>query len=165
MNVTEVCLSSEITQNIFSMTIDNFIMWNNLRPVDAIIMTKKFFGMVDHYVLYMGIHEGRQTFVANYTKGVHVLTDSELNQFLAELSPKSIEKFPGNEQQREAAFQRAVALLGENSYHLISNNCEHYKNYVHYGTRYSKQAENFKTGIMVTAVVGLLIALFNSVEE
>lgn len=143
------------------LTLNQFVNQNRLRPADSIIMRKKFFGMVDHYVIYLGTINGRHRFVANYTQGVRVIPNSELVQFLSYLIPKQIEAFPGNEFQRRSAVQRAESRIGEKAYDYLANNCEHFKNWVHYGEHKSYQAEGAKTLFGALAVVGIIAAIAN----
>lgn len=147
------------------MTIHQFITRYNLKPADAIVLRKKIFGMVDHYVIYIGVYENQHTFVANYTKGVKVIPNSELNQFLDVLVPTNIDRFPGHEAHRPNAVNRAISRINEKAYDYLENNCEHFKNWVHRGVHKSQQADNFKEGAVVAlgtvAVVGLLAAIFN----
>ena len=153
------------------MTIHQFVIANNLRPVDAILLRKKLIGMVDHYAIYLGIMKGRHVFVANYTKGVRVIDDHEMEQFLTRLVPKCIERFNGDERQRQEALQRAISRVGENKYSLMSNNCEHYKNFVHHGVHRSEQVESFNSGMKTAGGVALgalliagLFSLFSGEE-
>lgn len=144
------------------MTIHQFIVQNNVRPADAIVLRKKFLGMVDHYVIYMGIVDGRHLFVANYSPGVRVVSPSEMAKYLRFLVPSAVERFPGKTAAaRNAALRRARSRIGERDYRYFSNNCESFKNYVHYGENRSEQAENFKTGAKAAGAVllgGLLVA-------
>lgn len=146
------------------MTINQFINRYNIRPADAVIMRKKLFGMVDHYVIYLGVHNNQHIFVANYTKGVQVISTDELNKFLQYLSPTDIDRFPGHEENRQYAVERAISRINEKAYDYFDNNCEHFKNWVHTGKHVSVQAENFKQGAKMAlgtvAVVGLLSAFF-----
>ncbi|NQZ76779.1 MAG: lecithin retinol acyltransferase family protein [Ekhidna sp.] len=144
------------------MTLNQFIRDNRLRPADAIVMRKKLFGMVDHYVIYLGLIRNRHTFVANYTQGVKIIPNNELIQFLSFLVPKSIEAFPGNEYQRKFAVHRAKSRIGEKAYDYLANNCEHYKNFVHYGEHKSIQADGAKTLFGTLAIVGIIAAIANS---
>lgn len=148
------------------MTINQFIHTYAIKPADAIVMKKKLFGMVDHYVIYLGVYDRQHTFVANYTKGVRRISNHELDQFLSYLQPTDIDRFPGPEYQRPNAVQRALSRVGERAYDYLANNCEHFKNWVHRGVHRSEQAENFKDGAKVVlgtvAVVGLLAAIFNN---
>ncbi|MDX2362395.1 MAG: lecithin retinol acyltransferase family protein [Crocinitomicaceae bacterium] len=148
------------------MTLDQFIRVNAIRPADAIIMRKKFFGMVDHYVIYLGqdVDHGQHIFVANYTKGVCIIENVELAKFLIFLVPSNIDRFYGDEFERENAIRRAISKIGKKAYNYLENNCEHFKNWVHRGEHKSEQADNFKTGLAIgvgtVAVVGLLALIF-----
>lgn len=120
------------------MNINDFVLSNNLQPADAVILHKKFMGMVDHFVIYLGNEENEPKFVANFTKGIKVLPNEEINEQLKKYVPKKIERYPGNDFHREEAVNRALSRLGEKAYGFFSNNCEHFKNWVHYGKQYSK---------------------------
>mgnify|MGYP002713199546 CR=1 FL=1 len=140
---------------------EQFVIANSLLPADAILLKKKFAGMFDHFAVYLGRHPqtNEPLFAANYTKGVGIIEPQEANQFLQKLEPEKIERFTGNQEQRRGAIKRAISMKGKRSYHLIFNNCEHYKNFVQFGKKYSKQVDNFGTGALLaggaTAVVGL----------
>jgi hypothetical protein len=125
------------------MNINLFISQRNILPADAIVLTKKFFGMLDHYVIYLGMQNLEHRFVANYVDGVKVIPNREINSLLEVYVPTNIEKFPGKHQDRHAAIKRAVSRIGEKAYGIVSNNCEHFKNYVHYGVEASSQVEKF----------------------
>ena len=153
------------------MTINQFINQNHLRPADAVIMKKKFFGMLDHYVIYLGIYRNNQTFinqhifVANYTKGVRVISEEELSQFLQYLIPTDIDRFKGGEYERPNAVQRAWSRINEKAYNYLENNCEHFKNWVHNGEHRSEQAEKFVQGSLAVAgitALGLLVSAITS---
>lgn len=120
------------------MSLHQFISVNNLQPADAIILRKKFLGMVDHFAIYLG---GTQ-FVANYRDGVKVIPYNEMVMFLQKLEPTQIDKFLGNEWDRANAIQRATSRVGERAYNYVANNCEHFKNWVHYGENFSSQVDN-----------------------
>jgi hypothetical protein len=148
------------------MTLNEFIRQYAIKPADAIIMKKKLFGMADHYVIYLGVHNNNHTFVANYTKGVRVINNDDLKHFLSYLVPTDIDRFNGNEYERSNALRRAWSRVGEKAYNYLENNCEHFKNWVHRGENKSDQAENFIKGATVllgtVVVVGLLAAIFGS---
>lgn len=148
------------------MTLHDFIVQKQLQTVDAVVLRKKVFGMVDHYAIYMGVHGSRHVFIANYTKGVQVIPDEELSKFLSEYVPERLERFTGTEQQRIAAYMRAKSKIGQRAYDLISNNCEHFKNWVHKGVHRSEQVETVAKGAAVVAgaavAVGLIGLLLNS---
>jgi hypothetical protein len=123
------------------MSIHQFIVTNGLKPADAIVLQKRFFGMVDHYVIYLGIVNLQHAFVANYTQGVRIIAHKELEKFLSELFPVKIEKYPGDESQRNDALKRAMSQIGQKAYNYIANNCEHFKNFVHHGIKKSTQVQ------------------------
>lgn len=143
-------------------TIEHFVISNNLQPADAILLNKKFFGMLDHFAVYLGRHSQTNTplFAANYTKGVQILTPVEVSEFLEKLVPSKIERFYGTIQQRREAVNRALTMVGKTSYNLIFNNCEHYKNIVQFNKKYSGQVDAVgKTAMVaggVTAIVGAI---------
>lgn len=138
------------------MTIFDFIIYNNIKSADAIILRKrKILGMVDHYAIFLGYdtYSGDPLFVANYHDGVKIIPKFEINQLLTILEPTDIDRFPGNEQQRTGAFNRAMSRIGERAYNYFSNNCEHFKNWVHYGSNYSGQVEVAADSCLALAVV------------
>ena len=139
------------------MTVDRFIQHYQIQPADAIVMRKKFFGMVDHYVIYVGVHNGKHCFVANYTQGVKEISNQELNSFLQVLQPTKIDRFPGPADHRPYAVAKAISQVGKKAYSYISNNCEHFKNWVHTDDHRSDQvnnAGNIVAGVGVAAAVG-----------
>jgi hypothetical protein len=124
------------------MTITELIKENNLQATDAVVLRKRFLGMVDHYVLYMGTRSSQPVFIANYKDGVKEVSNEEIQNYLKVLKPVRIEKFPGRPQERRHAFNRAISKIGQRAYNYFSNNCEHFKNWVHYGENRSNQVEN-----------------------
>lgn len=168
------------------MTLFELIRVNQIRPADAIILRKKFLGMVDHYAVFIGYRGSQAVFVANYRDGVKEVNPSEMNQILEFLQPTKVDRFPGDEFQRQNAIRRALSRVGERAYSYIANNCEHFKNWVHYGENYSKQVEvagnvslGLGTGLLIKGIatedpkagafgIGLLLAgliLKNNSEE
>jgi len=129
------------------MSIHQFINKYGIRPADAIVLQKRFFGMVDHFVIYVGMIELKHAFVANYTEGVKVIPLDELERFLTALEPVKIDRYPGREDERPKAVKRAFSQLGKKAYNYIANNCEHFKNFVHYGIRKSTQVQ--KAGAVI----------------
>ena len=139
------------------MSINEFIKTNNLKPTDALVLRKRFFGMVDHYVLFMGYRANRPMFVANYKDGVKEVSASEINKYLQVLEPQSIERFNGNENERMVAIKRALSRIGEKAYNYFGNNCEHFKNWVHYGKNYSSQVNVAgKSAMIAGAGIGIV---------
>lgn len=147
------------------MTLNQFIVSNNIKPADSIVMRKKLFGMADHYVIYLGMRGRRHVFVANYKNGVKEIPDHELREFLQILQPTKIEHFHGTESQRVAAVKRAISRIGERAYNYVTNNCEHFKNWVHRGEHKSTQVDNaiegVAIGVGVAAIVGLVSTIFS----
>lgn len=123
------------------MTLNDFIETKGLRATDALVLRKRFIGMVDHYVLYMGSRGNQPVFIANYKNGVKEITNEEVINYLQTLEPIRIEKFKGSDQERKLAFKRALSRVGERAYNYFANNCEHFKNWVHYGDKYSSQVD------------------------
>ena len=122
------------------MTIERFITTYNVKPADSIVVKKQFFGILDHYVIYLGKDiYGEHKFIANYTKGVRYIENRELSSFLKSYVPVRINRFVGNEQQRAYAVERANSRLNERSYNLILNNCEHFASFVQNGHSKSSQ--------------------------
>lgn len=142
------------------MTLNQFITTYNIRPADSVVMKKKLFGMVDHYVIYLGLSNNRNhVFVANYTKGVKIIPDHELREFLQILEPTKIDRFHGTEPQRVAAVNRAISRIGERAYNYVTNNCEHFKNWVHRGEHKSAQVDNAMEGVAIGAGIAALAGL------
>lgn len=145
------------------MNLNQFINHYRIKPADAIVMRKKFLGMVDHYVIYVGIFNNKHRFVANYTKGVRDISDQELNDFLQILEPTKIDRFPGHESQRIYAVRRALSRVGEKAYNYLSNNCEHFKNWVHNGNHKSEQVESAAKAAIVGLGAIAVVGLFSSI--
>jgi hypothetical protein len=141
------------------MNIKRFIEELSLRVTDAIVIRKRFIGMVDHYVLYMGERNGQPVFVANFMDGVKEVPNNEILKYLLKYQPERVERFIGSEDDRYEALERANQRIGERAYNYLSNNCEHFKNWVHSGEKYSSQVDsvaNIGLGTGGTlAVVGL----------
>ncbi len=139
--------------NNITPQIDNFVRVNQLRPADAFVVNKQFFKILDHYVVYLGKSMGNHIFIANYTKGIKILQLNDIAMFLAKYVPVRINRFKGNEFQRNEAIERALSRLDENAYHLIVNNCEHFTNYVQYGTPKSNQVKEAGLSLAVVGAV------------
>ncbi len=118
-----------------------FAIENGLKQADAIILRKKILGMVDHYAIFMGWRNNVPVFVANYRNGVREVPLTELQVLAEKYEPTHIEPFEGSETERKAAIQRAKSRIGENAYSYTHNNCEHFKNFVHFGFNSSKQVK------------------------
>lgn len=142
--------------------LNNYIRTNNLLPGDAVVVRKDILGLLDHYLIYLGIESNRHQFIVNYGSGTRILQYSDIYEFSREYSPSRIRRFLGNHVQRRAAVNRALNQKDQDSYHLILNNCEHFANYVQSGTSYSQQTTVFGTGL---AISGLALAASSKNDE
>lgn len=143
------------------MTLIQFIQVNNLQQADAIVLRKKLLGMVDHFAIFLGYRGNQPVFVANYRDGVKEVSLGEMMQLLKTLEPTTIDRFPGPEHERKSAVRRAISRIGEKAYSYFANNCEHFKNWVHYGENRSQQvnatgniALGFGAGMAIAAIAG-----------
>ncbi|WP_299676366.1 lecithin retinol acyltransferase family protein [uncultured Dokdonia sp.] len=138
-----------------------FIKENQLRPADVIVLRKKVFGMFDHFAIYLGNNRfGKPEFIANFTEGVQIIPEAKINEQLQTYVPERIEKFEGNYIERDIAVRRAKSKIGKTVYSFLGNNCEHFKNWVIFGEKYSEQVDSAGTGLTVAGgalVVGGLL--------
>ena len=130
---------------------EHFVIANNLQPADAILLKKKFVGMFNHFAVYLGREKytNKPLFASNSTKGVEIIEGEEVNHFLQTLEPEKIDKFYGTNEQRNEAVKRAFSNKFSKTYNLIFNNCEHYKNFVQFGRKYSRQVDNVSNGLLM----------------
>lgn len=142
------------------MTLTQFVQQNGIKQADAIILRKKILGMVDHFAIFLGYRNNIPVFVANYREGVKEVSNSEMSELLKSYQPTKTDRFPGPESQRPIAVKRAMSRIGEKAYNYISNNCEHFKNWVHYGDNYSEQVNSvgnaslgLAAGVGIAAIV------------
>jgi Lecithin retinol acyltransferase len=147
------------------MNINYFIQRHGLKPADAIVAQKLQFGLLKHYIIYLGYIEGEHRFMANYTRGIELISHFELSRLLGIYGPTGINRFRGNEFQREQALYRAWSRRGEQEYNLIINNCEHYMNFVHHGKAKSEQVNDFGTGLALTGAAIAAGAAINKNEN
>jgi hypothetical protein len=140
------------------MTTNEFISAYGVRPADAIVVKKETFGILDHYVIYLGVDTfGQHKFIANYSKGIQFIQEQELINFLKSYIPVRLNRFLGNEVQRMSAVKRALSKLNENAYNLILNNCEHFANWVQKGLPKSDQVDDVGKALAITgAGIGLI---------
>lgn len=131
------------------MNINKFISQNQIKPADAILVRRLKFGLLKHYIIYLGFIEEEHRFMANYTKGIKLIGSSELTTFLSIYEPTELNRFVGNETARQLALNRAWSRRGEREYNLLVNNCEHYMNYVHHGASSSQQVKDFGAGLLI----------------
>jgi hypothetical protein len=138
------------------MNLQTLISANNLKQADAIVLRKKVLGMVDHYAIFLGYRSDNPVFVANYKDGVKEVSLTDMREVLQTLQPTAIERFNGTETERRMALNRAMSRVGERAYSYVTNNCEHFKNWVHSGEHRSEQVD--KAGnIALTIATGTAI--------
>ncbi|MFA5781399.1 MAG: lecithin retinol acyltransferase family protein [Bacteroidales bacterium] len=144
---------------LFENKIDLFVKQNNLKPADAIMVKKMPLKLFRHYILYLGFYQHHHIFMANTLSGIKVYSYSELMKDLQTFIPEKIERFIGTIEKRREAITRALMRKDENSYNLILNNCEHFKNWVQKGEHISIQVENIgkaTVGIGAAVAIGSL---------
>lgn len=123
------------------MSINNFVLINDLRPGD-VIKASKFKGIFDHYIVYLGFTGIEHKFVANMQdRGVDWLEAKELTQLSKVYEPTEIRRFVGSEFERNQAIVRAIQSMKKSAYNLLTNNCEHLANYVQNGVAFSRQSK------------------------
>jgi hypothetical protein len=145
---------SKTNNRVNLMTLDFFILFNDLQPADAIVVKKNPYRLLDHYIIYLGKDTlGQHVFIANYTKGTKLLYETDLAEFSTDFVPERIVRFKGNTDQRRAAVQRALSRKDQSSYHLLVNNCEHFSTYVQTGHSHSQQATTFGTSLVITGLI------------
>ncbi len=140
--------------------INELVSQYKLKVVDAIVLKKRFIGMVDHFVLFGGYDNNLQPiFIANYKSGVQIVPPVDMVKYLNMLEPEKIIYFTGNEQERNEAIDRAKSRIGERAYDYFANNCEHFVTWVHTGKHNSKQVADAGVAIMaagaMTAIGGV----------
>lgn len=140
-----------------TMTINQFINANNLKPADALEMACPTVGYPKHYAIYAGIENGCHKFIANIKDGVQLLSNEQLQGFVQKYEVTDIERFNGSLAERKNAMKRAIKRIGEKAYSIIFNNCEHFKNWVLYGEDKSKQVASL-SAIAGAMGGGLLLA-------
>lgn len=147
------------------MNIRHFVIQNRLKPADAVVLRKKFMGMFSHYAIYLGEQNGEPQFSANFIEGVNIIPREKIESQLEVYKPERIERFKGNVVQRRSAIERAVSLIGQKTYNLLSNNCEHYKNIVHYGRAISEQVDNVGSGSLAIGSLMTVGGMVSSDKE
>lgn len=139
---------------LFEKQIDLFVVQNSLQPADAIEVKKMPFKLLRHYIIYLGQYQDFHIFMANTLSGIRIFNYKELVEELKTFIPERIERFVGTVQERREAIKRALTRKDEDSYNLILNNCEHFKNWVHNGVHKSEQVANWgKAGLVAGAAL------------
>jgi hypothetical protein len=121
---------------------------DTLQPADRLVIPKSGLRLVQHHAIYLGKdNNGNRVYIENAIgKGVQIVSEAYLFRGGYELT--RVERFTGNQQQRNAAVQFAIQLQGK-QYDLFNFNCEHYANTVQHRKTHSNQVGN-----------GLVLGLF-----
>lgn len=130
----------------------NVFYLDTLQPADRLVLPKSNASIVQHHVIYYGKDGvGNRLYLENAIgKGVQLV--SETHVFRDGKAITRVERFLGNQYQRNAAIQRATQLIGK-QYNLLKFNCEHYANTVQHRKNHSKQVGN---GVMLAGALALL---------
>lgn len=141
----------------FQQQLDIFVTKNNLLPADAILVRKAPLKLLRHYIIYLGKNNfGYHIFMANTLSGVKVYNYQQLMNELKTFVPERIDRFIGSSEERKEAINRALKRKDEDSYNLILNNCEHFKNWVQKGEHQSSQVSTFGTVALIAIGLSLL---------
>jgi len=141
------------------MSIEKLILLHGLRPADAVELVCPANGFPKHYAVYLGLIKGYPSFIANIQEGVKIIRGSELLSFVERYGITKVERHWGTDSRRAAIIRRAMSRIGEKEYHIIFNNCEHFKNWVLYGESKSHQVKKIAEGLFVTGAALSLIGL------
>lgn len=114
-----------------------------LQPADVIVARRIENDVFDHYLVYMG--DG--VFAAKMRQGVVRMTIDDLQHFTGTYRPTRMRIFQGTEEQRRQALLRADECLHP-PYSLLFSNCEHFADYVQYGTHTSLQSAKAGLGLI-----------------
>lgn len=128
----------------------NFYL-DTLQPADRLVIPKSALNLVQHHAIYLGKNNyGKRIYIENAIgKGVQVVSEAYLFRNGYKLT--RVEQFQGNQQQRSAAVQFAMKLIGK-PYNLLDFNCEHYANAVQHRKRYSNQV-GVGIGLSILALI------------
>lgn len=148
-------LSSRITDNhpTTVMSIQHFISRHGLLAADVVELVCPTMGFPKHYAIYIGDEAGEPTFVANIVDGVCAINGQRLTDFIHKYSVTKIDRFTGTNAERKKTVRKAISSIGQNAYHLIFNNCEHFKNWVLYDNSVSGQVINCGLVVMGTSLL------------
>jgi len=111
---------------------------DTLQPADRLVIPKSGWRLVQHHAIYLGKdNNGNRVYIENaISKGVQGVSEAHLFRGGYELT--RVERFTGNQHQRNAVVQFAMHLIGK-QYDLLGFNCEHYANTVQHKKSYNNQ--------------------------
>lgn len=135
----------------------NFILNNQIKPADRIVVPKSVFGLVQHHVIYLGKDHFGRDIIAENIVGKYVCTTSAEDFFTNNPDVTRIERFVGTGLERRQAVERALKLMGK-PYSLIDFNCEHFANEVQTKISFSPQ---LRFGVGVLIVIAIVVAFWD----
>jgi len=109
-----------------------------------------------HHGIYVG--NGRIIHYPGLIRGIHRRAVEEVS--LAEFAqgrPVTVRASSGTRFDREDVVRRARSRLGENRYHIVRNNCEHFCEWCLSGVSRSRQLESLPGRMGATAIALLQI--------
>jgi Permuted papain-like amidase enzyme, YaeF/YiiX, C92 family len=143
---------------------NSIIKQYNLKPGDRIVVPKSGLRVIQHHAIYLGQNNQGVDLIAENKigHGVRLITANEFFEYVINIT--SIERFAGNNYERQLAVQKALQKLGK-PYDLINYNCENFATEIQTGVSYSEQVVTIYKGVAVAAgftlLFGLLGNLFN----
>ena len=122
-----------------------------------ILEYKRCGGLFYHYAMYIGnnkvIHRDKKNI---FSFGHIYVTDLDKMVGTMKILPLQMPHVP-----TEQAIATALELTTkDNTYNVLTNNCEHFVNYVRYHNRVSNQIQKIKQ-IFIISVYALLVFTFN----
>ncbi len=135
------------------MIIVDILIQKDIKAGDALEFVCPTSGYPKHYALFLGFGTNGPRFIANMMKGIQIIEGQELLDQVGKYEITEVERFKGNWIQRRKILKRALKRLGERSYNLIFNNCEHFKNWVVNGKSESRQVERAGFWMFLIAIL------------
>lgn len=130
----------------------NIIQNNNIKQGDGLVRSKSFFGLIDHYGLYVG----QSMVIENHPlHGVRLIS---LTEFFNGRQLLRIKRFPGNEWSRQYAVDTAYKMIGTR-YDVLDFNCEHFVNNIHNVGTKSNQADVARGLFFGLLAIGFIAAV------
>lgn len=114
-----------------------------LQPADVIVARRIENAVFDHYLIY----EGNGMFIAKMQMGVVRMSIEDLDQFKGVYVPVRMRPFIGDAENRGLALLRANDCL-HRPYNLLFSNCEHFADFIQYGTETSLQSTKAGVGLI-----------------
>lgn len=119
----------------------------------TILEYKRCYGLFYHYAMYIGDNKVIHRDKTNVFSFGHIyITELDKMRGVCRVVPLHMHRV-----STEKAIERAYELITkDNTYNVLTNNCEHFVNFVRYNNRISKQVQFIKKCI-VFGIYGLFI--------